>query len=98
MMKPAPSQGGYEIELGQRLLKCFEVRECLLTSGLMIMFPNRISLSLKPIAWDEPQGAPEGMAGSIHVGCLIQPIWFCSDSIERRRANNPRFNFQVWEH
>lgn len=98
MMKPAPSLGGYEIELGQWLLKCFEVRECLLTSGLMIMFPNRISLSLKPIAWDEPQGAPEGMVGSIHVGCLIQPIWFCSDSIERRRANNPLFSFQVWEH
>lgn len=27
----------------------------------MIMFPNKISLSLKPVAWDEPQGSPEGM-------------------------------------
>lgn len=50
------------------------------------MFPNRISSSLKPIAWDEPQGPPEGMVGSIHVGCLIQPIWFCSDSISEEES------------
>lgn len=60
-MKPASSLGGSETSLGQQLLKCFEVRKYLLIAGLMVIFPNRISSSLKPVAWDEPQGPPKGM-------------------------------------
>lgn len=51
-----------------------------------MMFLKRTSLSLKPIAWDEPPDSPEGMVGSRHAGCLIQPIWFCGDSISEEES------------
>lgn len=81
MMKSAVCLGSYALIRPMVIYKCFEVRKSSLISGIMMVFPSRISLSLKPIVCYEPQGPPEGMVGSFHFGDLIQPIWFCSDSI-----------------
>lgn len=51
------------------------------------------------MARDEPQGTPEGMVGSVHAARLIQPIWFCNDSISEEESEYSHIlNFQVWEH